>query len=48
MSNGRNQKEGPPVRRGSGLTWTEMATLIGLAAVLALGIMTWQETTTLQ
>jgi protein-disulfide isomerase len=48
MSNRPNQKEGPPVRRGSGLTWTEMATLIGLAAVLALGIMTWQETTTLQ
>jgi protein-disulfide isomerase len=36
------------MRRGSGLTWTEMATLVGLAAVLALGIMTWQETTTLQ
>ena len=35
------------MHRGSGLTWTEMATLIGLAAVLALGIMTWQETTTL-
>ncbi|HEV8201749.1 MAG TPA: hypothetical protein VGS03_17190 [Candidatus Polarisedimenticolia bacterium] len=48
MSNRPNLKEGPPVRRGSGLTWTEMATLIGLAAVLALGIMTWQETTTLQ
>jgi protein-disulfide isomerase len=47
MSNRPNQKDGPPVRRGSGLTWTEMATLIGLAAVLALGIMTWQETTTL-
>jgi protein-disulfide isomerase len=46
MANGPNQKQGPPVR-GSGISWTEMATLVGLAAVLALGIMTWQETSTL-
>jgi protein-disulfide isomerase len=44
----QNLKEGPPVRRGSGMTWIEMGTLAGLAAVLALGADTWRETRSLQ
>ena len=48
MSMRPNEKEGPPMRRSSGMSWTEMASLVGLAAVLVVGIMTWQETTNLQ
>jgi protein-disulfide isomerase len=48
MSNRPNQKEGPPMRRSGGMTWTDLAMLTGLAAVLVFGVMTWSETTRLQ
>ena len=43
-----NMKDGPPMRRSSGMTWTEMGTLAGLAAVLFVGAQTWMETRSLQ
>ncbi|HZN03165.1 MAG TPA: hypothetical protein VFD06_06215 [Candidatus Polarisedimenticolia bacterium] len=36
------------MRRDSGMTWTEMGTLVGLAAVLVVGAETWRETRSLQ
>jgi Flp pilus assembly pilin Flp len=36
------------MRRGPGLTWTEMGMLAGIAAVLVVGAQTWRETRSLQ
>ena len=36
------------MRRGSGLTWTEMGMLAGLAATVFVGAETWMETRSLQ
>ena len=48
MSKQPNFKDGPPMRRGPGMSWTEMGTLVGLAAVLFVGAETWMETRSLQ
>ena len=36
------------MRRSGSMTWTDLAMLTGLAAVLVFGVMTWSETTKLQ
>jgi len=36
------------MRRSNDTSWTELAMLTGLAAVLVFGVMTWNETTRLQ
>src|SRR5262245_31886298 len=48
MSKQPNLKDGPPMRRGSGMTWTEMGMLAGLAATVFVGASTLMEARALQ